>query len=86
MTGALRPSFGDGVERARSGDRVGMPVRDYFGEYEYRHKKSGRLVKEEIFPMHYLAFPEGCIHAENVGGDIEHVLNVRCIIGAFPIF
>lgn len=34
--------------------------------------------------MHYLAFPEGCIHAENVGGDIENVLNTRCIIGAFP--
>src|SRR5918999_787391 len=24
------------------------------------------------------------IHAENVGGDIENVLNTRCIIGAFP--
>jgi kynurenine formamidase len=35
-------------------------------------------VKEEIFPVHYLAFTEGCIHAENVGGD------TRCIIGAFP--
>jgi hypothetical protein len=34
-------------------------VREFFGEYEYRHHKSGRLVKEEIFPMHYLAFPEG---------------------------
>src|SRR5918996_1352742 len=36
------------------------------------------------FPMHHLAFPEGCIHAENVGGDIEKALNQRCIIGAFP--
>jgi len=59
-------------------------VRDFFGEYAYRHAKSGRIVKEGIFPMHYLAFPEGCIHAENVGGDIENVLNTRCIIGAFP--
>ena len=65
-------------------EKVGRPVREFFGEYEYRHHKSGRLVKEEIFPMHYLAFPEGCIHAENVGGDIENVLNTRCIIGAFP--
>ena len=65
-------------------ETVGRSVRDYFGEYEYRHHKSGRLVKEEIFPMHYLAFPEGCVHAENVGGDIEKVLNTRCIIGAFP--
>ena len=46
--------------------------------------KSGRLVKEEIFPVHDLAFPEGCIHAENVGGDIEKALTTRCIIGAFP--
>jgi kynurenine formamidase len=65
-------------------EKMGRSVRDYFGEYEYRHHKSGRLVKEEIFPMHYLAFPEGCVHAENVGGDIEKVLNTRCIIGAFP--
>jgi kynurenine formamidase len=65
-------------------EKVGRPVREFFGEYEYRHHKSGRLVKEEIFPMHYLAFPEGCIHAENVGGDIEKALNTRCIIGAFP--
>jgi kynurenine formamidase len=61
-----------------------MPVATFFGEYEYRHHKSGRRVKEEIFPMHYLAFPEGCIHAENVGGDIEKVLNTRALIGAFP--
>jgi kynurenine formamidase len=57
---------------------------EYFGEYEYTHHLSGRRVKEDLFPMHYLAFPEGCIHAENVGGDIESVLNQRCIIGAFP--
>ncbi|MBI2461418.1 MAG: cyclase family protein, partial [Candidatus Rokubacteria bacterium] len=65
-------------------EKVGMPVGQFFGEYEYRHKKSGRLVKEDLFPLHYLAFPEGCIHAENVGGEIDLVLNRRCIIGAFP--
>lgn len=65
-------------------EQVGQSVQAFFGEYEYRHHKSGRLVKEEIFPMHYLAFPEGCIHAENVGGDIEKALTTRCIIGAFP--
>ena len=25
----------------------------------------------DIFPMHHLAFQDGCIHAENVGGDIR---------------
>ena len=33
--------------------------------------------------MRDLAFPEGCVHAENVGGDIENVLNTRGIIDAF---
>ncbi len=75
----MRPDLAQRFE-----ETMGRSVRDFFGEYEYRHHKSGRLVKEEIFPMHYLAFPEGCIHAENVGGDIEKVLNTRCIIGAFP--
>ncbi len=65
-------------------ERVGMPVEKYFGEYEYKHPQSGRLVKEDLFPMHYLLFPSGCVHAENVGGDIAKVLNQRCIIGAFP--
>ncbi|MDA8309559.1 MAG: cyclase family protein [Actinomycetota bacterium] len=57
---------------------------EFFGEYEYTHHLSGRRVKEDLFPMHYLAFPAGCIHAENVGGTIDAVLNTRCVIGAFP--
>ena len=65
-------------------EQVGMSVKEYFGEYTYTHHKSGRVITEDLFPMHYLAFPKGCIHAENVGGDIEKVLNQRCIIGAFP--
>jgi kynurenine formamidase len=65
-------------------EHVGMTCFEYFGEYEYVHHLSGRVIKEDLFPMHHLAFPAGCIHAENVGGDIEAVLNKRCIIGAFP--
>ncbi|MCY3539241.1 MAG: cyclase family protein [bacterium] len=65
-------------------EQVGMPVKEYFGEYTYTHHRSGRRITEDLFPLHYLAFPKGCIHAENVGGDIEKVLNQRCIIGAFP--
>ncbi len=65
-------------------EHVGMSCLEYFGEYEYTHHLSGRVIKEDLFPMHHLAFPAGCIHAENVGGDIEAVLNKRCIIGAFP--
>lgn len=65
-------------------EHVGESCLEYFGEYEYTHHLSGRRVKEDLFPMHYLAFPGGCIHAENVGGTIDTVLNTRCVIGAFP--
>jgi kynurenine formamidase len=70
---------------ARFEDHIGMPISKFFGEYEYIHHKSGRQVTSEIFPMHHLAFQEGCIHAENLGGDIAEVLNTRCIIGFFPL-
>lgn len=65
-------------------EKVGMDVDEYFPHYEYTHKLSGRRVKNNIFPFHNYAFQEGLIHAENVGGDIELVLNKRCVIGAFP--
>jgi kynurenine formamidase len=64
---------------------VGMSIRDFFGgEYEYTHWRSGRKIRSDIFPMHHLAFQNGCIHAENVGGDIDAVLDQRVVIGAFP--
>ncbi len=31
-----------------------------------------------MFPFHSWAFQEGLLHAENLGGDIELVLNQRC--------
>jgi kynurenine formamidase len=65
-------------------EKVGMKVDEYFPTYEYTHKLSGRLVKNDLFPFHNWAFQEGLIHAENVGGDIAKVLNTRAIIGAFP--
>lgn len=34
--------------------------------------------------MHRIPFPHNIPHAENVGGDIEQVLNRRLTIGAFP--
>jgi kynurenine formamidase len=65
-------------------DTVGMAVEEFFPSYEYTHKLSGRKVKNNVFPFHNYAFQEGLIHAENVGGDIEKVLNTRALIGAFP--
>ncbi len=75
----MRPDLTEEFE-----NRVGMSCREFFGEYEYTHSLSGRKVKADIFPFHSYAFQEGLIHAENVGGDIERVLNQRCVIGAFP--
>ena len=54
---------------------VGKPCEEFFGDFSYVHKKSGRRITENIFPFHSYAFSEGLIHAENLGGDIELVLN-----------
>jgi kynurenine formamidase len=62
---------------------MGKPPADYFGTFEYTHKRSGRRVKQDMFPFHNYGFQEGLLHAENIGGDVELMLNKRCIIGAF---
>lgn len=64
--------------------KVGRSCAEFFGEYSYTHSLSGRKVVSDIFPFHSYAFQEGLIHAENVGGDIELMLNRRAVIGAFP--
>ncbi len=58
-------------------------------EFEKKHGKK----REEIFPdemehlMHWSLFakPHQIIHVENVGGDIDSVLNRRALIGCFPL-
>jgi kynurenine formamidase len=62
----------------------GKAPAEFFGRFEYAHKRSGRKVTADIFPFHNWAFQEGLLHAENLGGDIELVLGKRCLIGAFP--
>lgn len=76
----MRPDLASQFE-----EHIGMPIGKFFGGYEYTHHKSGRRVRSDIFPMHHLAFQDGCIHAENIGGDIDAVLNTRCLIGFFPM-
>jgi kynurenine formamidase len=65
-------------------EKVGKSCEEFFGEYSYIHNKSGRKITENIFPFHSYAFQEGIVHAENIGGDIEKMLNQRAVIGAFP--
>jgi kynurenine formamidase len=65
-------------------EKVGKSVDQVFPPYEYTHRLSGRVVKNDLFPFHNYAMQFNLLHAENVGGDIEKVLNRRAIIGAFP--
>lgn len=65
----LRRSRPDLVKKFEK--KVGKKVDEIFGEQDFQL-------------MHTKLFPFGIIHAENVGGDIDRVLNRRCIIGAFP--
>ena len=65
-------------------EQVGKPVEEVFPPYEYTHRLSGRTVRNDLFPFHNYAMQYNLLHAENVGGDIEKVLNRRAIIGAFP--
>ncbi len=52
-------------------------------------KKHGKTA-EELFPkssyqlMHIVLFPHDIIHAENLGGEIDKVLNRRLKVGIFP--
>ena len=41
--------------------------------------------EEDLFVMHRYPFRHGIVHLENVGGDIDQVLNRRCRIGACPM-
>ncbi|MFQ6075609.1 MAG: cyclase family protein [Candidatus Bathyarchaeia archaeon] len=52
--------------------------------------KWGRKI-DELLPwpenyqvMHAALFPHEILHAENLGGEIDKILNKRCIIGCFP--
>jgi kynurenine formamidase len=74
----MRPDIAKEFEKV-----LGKSPADYFGTFEYTHKRSGRRVTQDMFPFHNYGFQEGLLHAENIGGDIELVLNRRCIIGAF---
>lgn len=58
-------------------------------EAEEAEAKLGRSL-DEIFPkqdlqiMHTLLFPHEVIHIENLGGDIDKVLDQRIMFGCFP--
>ncbi|HKL12106.1 MAG TPA: cyclase family protein [Halanaerobiales bacterium] len=53
-------------------EHLGAPLDEVFS-----HPESRQL-------MHTKLFPEGIIHAENIGGEIDELLNQRVKIGFFP--
>jgi kynurenine formamidase len=58
-------------------------------EVEDAEKKLGKSL-DEIFPkadyqiMHTLLFPHDIIHIENLGGQIDEVLDRKIQLGCFP--
>lgn len=68
--------------------REWMPVQAKEAD-QYLKEKYGKGL-DDFFPpdhyqlMHIKLFPHGIIHAENLGGDIDKLLNKRTIIGCFP--
>ena len=82
MNASIRHSRADLAKEFEA--KVGMSCGEFFGEYEYTQKLTGRRVKIDYYHFPNYAFQECLTHAENVGGDIERVLNQRCVIGAFP--
>lgn len=74
----MRPDISREFEQVK-----GRPPAEFFGTFEYKHKRSGRIARQDMFPFHNYAFQEGLLHAENIGGDIDLMLNQRCTIGAF---
>ena len=59
---------------------------DLVKEFE---EKMGKKLEEvfprkEVHPMHALLFPHDIVHVENVGGDIDKLLNQRVVLGIFP--
>ncbi len=59
---------------------------------EYMKKKYGKALDEiytwpqtyQAMHIHVFKKPHEIIHAENIGGDIDKLLNQRCVIGCFP--
>ncbi len=63
-----------------------------FKAAEAKIKEKYKKSWDEMFPseeyyqvMHLNLFPKGLVHAENLGGEIDKVLNRRLWIGLFPL-
>lgn len=80
-----------GVDCGSADHPMNTILRDWHPRlFKEAEKKLGKPW-DEVFPpeeyyqiMHRKLFPKGLIHAENIGGDIDQLLNRRIWIGNFP--
>jgi kynurenine formamidase len=59
---------------------------DIAREFDSASTDRGReaFSETDLFVMHRVPFRRNIVHVENLGGDVETLLNRRCLIGAFP--
>ncbi|HPG97799.1 MAG TPA: cyclase family protein [Thermotogota bacterium] len=83
-----------GVDCGSADHPMNTKIRDWMPEKAaeceaFFQKKFGRSL-DDLFPpdhyqlMHVRLFPQNIIHAENLGGEIDLLLNKRTTIGCFP--
>jgi kynurenine formamidase len=83
-----------GVDCGSADHPMNTKIRDWMPKQaaeceKYFKEKYGKTI-DGMFPpdhyqlMHIDLFPLDIIHAENLGGDIDKVLNRRMTIGCFP--
>lgn len=83
-----------GVDCGSADHPMNTKIRDWMpnlaAECDKYFNKKYKKTLDEIFPsehyqlMHIKLFPLNIIHAENLGGEIDKVLNKRVTIGCFP--
>ncbi len=83
-----------GVDCGSADHPINTKIRDWMPKEakecnEVFKKKYGKGLEEVFTPddyqlMHTMLFPHDIIHAENVGGEIDKLLNKRTTIGCFP--
>jgi len=79
-----------GVDCASGDHPLNTTIRRIKPELAREYEESMGVRVDDVFPsqdlfvMHRVPFRRNIVHVENLGGDIEHVLNRRCLIGVFP--
>jgi len=79
-----------GVDCGSADHPMNTKIKDWRPDLAIECAEKHGKTQEELFPkdhyqlMHIVLFPHNIIHAENLGGEIDKVLNKRTTIGIFP--